>query len=125
MRRLIAAIGLLSFANLMVLQGSGACPLSGATPHESASVSAPAGHAGHDGHAMAAAMNEEGLQQAPAPDQSHAPACLTMGPCALTLDVGGAVVVATALGQAQRVVAGSDRLPPSLTTSPELPPPRA
>jgi hypothetical protein len=122
MHRLIAAFGLLSFANLMVLQGSGACPLSGVAPHESASVSVQTGHAGH---AMAAATDEEGLQQPPAPDQSHLPACLTMGPCALTLDVGGAVVVATAEGHAPPVVAGSDRLPPSLTTSPELPPPRA
>jgi hypothetical protein len=125
MHRLIAAIGLLSFANLMVLQASGACPLSGGTMHESASVSAASEHAGHDGHAMAASQDLESLQQSPAPDQSHAPACLTMGPCALTLDVSGAAVVAAAVGPAQGVVAGSDRRPPSLTTSPELPPPRA
>jgi hypothetical protein len=125
MRRLIAAIGLLSFANLMVLQASGACPLSGGSTHGSTSVSAPSEHAGHEGHVMAAAVDDEALQQAPASQSSHAPDCLTMGPCALALDVGGAVVVASTVAQAQRVAAGSDTLPPSLTTSPELPPPRA
>jgi hypothetical protein len=71
---------------------------------------------------MVAAGDEEALQQSPASESSHAPDCLTMGPCALALDVGGAVVVASTIAHAQRVVAGSDRLPPSLTTSPELPP---
>lgn len=126
MRRLIAALGLLSFANLVVLQGSGACPLSGGLTHGTRSVSAPSGQAGHQGHAMAATVDEEALQQVPASPSPHAPPdCLTMGPCALALDVGGVVVVATPAVHAQRVVAGSDRLPPSLTTSPELPPPRA
>ena len=124
MRRLIAALGLLSFANLMVLQASGACPLSGGLTHGFRSVSTPSEHAGHMGHAMAAAVDGESLQQSPASESSHGPDCLTMGPCALTLDVGGAAVVANAVAHPQRVTAGSDRVPPSLTTSPELPPPR-
>lgn len=124
MRRLIAAIGLLSFANLLLVQGSGACPQSGGLTHGTESVSAPTGHAGHEGHVMAAAANEESLQQSPDSESSHAPQCLTMGPCALTIDVGSVVVVASMGADAQRVVAGSDRLPLSLTTSPELPPPR-
>lgn len=125
MRRLIAALGLLSFANLLLVQGSGACPLSGGLTDGSGSVSAPAGHDGHDGYVMAAAANEESLQHSPDSESSHAPRCLTMGPCALTVDVGSVVIVAGTSADAQRVVAGSDRPPPSLTTSPELPPPRA
>jgi hypothetical protein len=123
MRRLIAAIPSL-VANLVGLQASGACPLSGGLAHGPESVSATSEHAGHMGHAMAAAVDSESLQQSPGSESSHAPDCLTMGPCALALDVGGAVVVANAVDHAQRVAAGSDRLPRSLTTSPELPPPR-
>lgn len=124
MRRLIAALGLLSFTNLLLLQGSGACPQSGGLTHGSEPVSAPTGHAGHEGHVMAAAATGESLQQSP-DSESHAPHCLTMGPCALTVDVGSVVVAATVGADAQRVAAGSDRRPLSLTTSPELPPPRA
>ena len=125
MRRLIAALGLLSFANLMVLQASGACPLSGGSTHGSRSMSVMSQHSGHEGHAMAGAVGEEALQPSPASPSSHEPGCLMMGPCALALDVGRVDVAANTVAQAQRVPAGSDRLPPSLTTSPELPPPRA
>jgi hypothetical protein len=125
MRRLIAALGLLSFANLMVLQASGVCPISGGSTHGSTSASTPSEHTGHEGHAMAAAAEDEALQQSPASESSHAPDCLTMGPCALTLDVRDPAVVANAVAHPQWVAAGSDRVPSSLTTSPELPPPRA
>ena len=74
---------------------------------------------------MVAAGDEEALQQSPSSESSHAPDCLTMGPCALTLDMSGMMVVAAKVDKAEGVVAGSDHWPPSLTTSPELPPPRA
>jgi len=74
---------------------------------------------------MAAAVDDEALQQSPASPSSHEPGCLMTGPCALALCVGGAVVVANTVARAEGVAAGSDRLPLSLTTSPELPPPRA
>ena len=125
MRRLTAAIALLAFANLVFVQGSGACPLSGGSTHGSDVAASPAEHSGHEGHALTSAPVEEALGQAPSPDTPHPPSCLTMGPCALTLDLSGVVVATATVGASQGVVARSDRLPPSLTTSPELPPPRA
>ena len=124
MRRVIAALGLLSFANLMFVQASGACPVSGGSTHGSEVAASPAEHSGHEGHAPASAP-VEAFGQAPAPGPSHPPACLAMGPCALTVDMSGMVVATASVGTGPGVVGGSDHLPPSLTTSPELPPPRA
>lgn len=125
MRRLIAAIGLLSFANLVVLQASGTCLLLGGSTHGPEATSAMSEHAGHAGHSTAANVNDEALQQAPASQSSHAPGCLTMGPCVLTVDVSRAVTAAAPVQHAHDVAALSDHRPASLTLSPELPPPRA
>ena len=121
MRRLIAALSLFSLANLMFAQGGAECPLRGHHA-ESAATSTMSGHEGHD---MGATANHDMAQPAPDDDASHVPACLTMGPCALTLDFTGAVVVTHLTMGTGHVIAVSDHLPPSATLSPELPPPRA
>ena len=46
MRRLIAALSLFSLANLVFVQGGGACPLNGDEHH--AAVSVASGMTGHD-----------------------------------------------------------------------------
>ena len=120
MRRLIAALSLFGLANLMFAQGGVPCPVK--SHHDQA----PAASAmtGHDHHDMAATTHDAAL---PMPDESspHAPVCLTMGPCAVTLDLAGPVVSAYANAQVDRVLAISDHLPPSAVIAPELPPPRA
>jgi len=123
MRRLIAALSLVALANLIFAQAGSTCPLARGAHH---AQQAPAPAAGmHEGHDMSAMSNHDTAQSAPDRDSTHAPACLTMGPCALALDVIEVVVTVEPRPDAQNVLAGSYRLPPSLTTSPELPPPRA
>lgn len=120
MRRLLAVLSLFSLANLVFVQGSTACPLTGTEHHAAAKASA----SGHEGHDMAATGHE--LSQ-PVPDDGspHAPACLTMGPCAVTVAIASSVNSAGVSQHAALVVATSDHLPPSAVIDPELPPPRA
>ena|SRR5688572_27300081 len=120
MRRLIAALSLFSLANLMFAQGGEPCPIK--SHHDQAPVtSVMAGHGHHD---MGATAHDVAL---PMPDESssHAPVCLTTGPCAVTLDVAGPVASAYVIAGPDRVIAASDHLPPSAVLAPELPPPRA
>jgi hypothetical protein len=119
-RRLIALLSLLCLANLVFVRGGVTCPL---TDHHS--VTPTATLAGHEGHDMSAMAGHDMAQPAPDEPSSHAPACRTMGPCALALDIAGAVVVSLPTAHADGMVAASDHLPPSATRSPELPPPRA
>ena len=118
MRRLIAALSLLGLANLMFAQGGVPCPLKS---HHEHATSTMAGHAHHD---MAATTGDAAL---PMPDESssHAPVCLTMGPCAVTLDIAGPVVSTYVIAGVDRMLALSDHLPPSAVIALELPPPRA
>ena len=120
MRRLIAALSLFSLANLMFAQGGVACPLK--SHHGQAQATSVM--AGHEHHDMGATTRDAAL---PMPDEnsSHAPACLTMGPCAVTLDIAGPVVSSYLTAGIDRVLAASDHLPPSAVIAPELPPPRA
>jgi hypothetical protein len=66
-----------------------------------------------------------GSQAAPVDETPHAPACLTMGPCAVVLDLARFHSVPSAAPRVDHVVATSDRQPLSVGTTPELPPPRA
>lgn len=123
MRRLAALLGVLTFANLSLVQASGLCPLEGG--HLKAPVaSASAHHGEHDGYVSPAADETEAVDEAPPPDAGH-PSCLMMGPCGLSLDVGGVLTPPEATEHADGVLAHSDAVPASLTTSPDIPPPRA
>ena len=120
MRRLIAALSLLGLANLMFAQGGVPCPLK--SHHGQAPATAVV--MGHEHHDMGTRAHDVAV---PLPDEgsSHAPVCLTMGPCAVTLDVSGPVVSTYMVAGVDRVLAASDHLPPSAVIAPELPPPRA
>lgn len=74
---------------------------------------------------MPSTTAHDAVQEHPADDVPHAPDCLMMGPCVLMLDVGRAAISTTAAVPSGRVVAVSDNFPASLTTSPDIPPPRA
>jgi len=121
MRRLLAVLSLFSLANLVFVQGGGACPLNG--DEHRAEVAGASDRAGHEGHHMAAATHEVAP---PMPDETapHAPACLTMA-CAFTLDIVGSFIATSTVVSVDRVLAASDHLPPSAVIAPELPPPRA
>jgi hypothetical protein len=123
MRRLVAAVSMLSFASLMLVQVTRECPLSGATSHET--VAAESGHAQHEGHGGSLGATGDAVQSIPDSDTNHESACLTMGPCQLTIDIGRMVVAASTPGHPAGVMARPDQRPSSLTSSPELPPPRA
>ena len=118
MRRLIAALSLFGLANLMFAQGGVSCPLK--SHHQQATSTM----VGHDHHDMAGTTHDAAV---PLPDESspHAPVCLTMGPCAVTLDIAGAVVSTYVTAGVDRMLVASDHLPPSAVIAPELPPPRA
>jgi hypothetical protein len=120
MRRLIAALSLFSLANLVFVQGGGACPLNGDEHHAAGSVASDM--TGHEGHHMATTSDDVAQ---PMPDETapHAPACLTMA-CAFTLDIVRSFISASAVASVDRVVAASDHLPPSPVIAPEFPPPR-
>jgi hypothetical protein len=126
MRRLIAALAFLSFANIAFVQAD--CPLAGRFAHEhqvAASQPGHAAHAAHSAHAIATPMGQEGVQSLPegsAPDSS---ACPMMGPCLLTIDVSGIVGSSALPRHADGVLPSSDQLPASLALVPEPPPPRA
>ena len=119
MRRLIAALSLFSLATLMFAQGGVPCAVK--SHHDQApATSVVTGHEHHDvGHSRDVAL--------PMPDEnsSHAPVCLTMGPCAVTLDIAAPVVSTYVIAGIDRVLAASEHLPPSAVIAPELPPPRA
>lgn len=123
MRRLIATLSLLALANLGFVQGSSACPLAGSTHHKTADVVAVG--EGHAGHGMSSPVNTDSAQSMTDDASSHAPACLTMGPCAVTLDVARTGDAPSAAVKVDRLLAVSDHLPRSAGIAPELPPPRA
>ena len=120
MRRLVAVLSLFGLANLMFAQGGVPCPLK--SHHEAAPAATVM--SGHEHHDVNATTHDAAL---PMPDEttSHAPLCLTMGPCAVTLDIAGPVTPTSLIAHADRVFAVSDHLPPSAVIAPELPPPRA
>lgn len=123
MRRLIAALAFLSFANLAFVQAD--CPLAGRFAHGHEGAASQPGHAAHAAHAIVTANAQEGVQSVPegaAPDHS---ACPMMGPCVLTVDVSGIVGSSASPRQADGVLPSSDQVPASLTLVPEPPPPRA
>lgn len=123
MRRLIAAIGLLCFANLVFVQASGACPAS--TDRASDRIaSGPADHSGHGAHGTAPADADGAIDQAPPADSGH-PTCLMMSACVLPIDVGRKSADAELRVHPDGVFAASEQVPPSRTTSPDIPPPRA
>jgi hypothetical protein len=120
-RRLIAALSLLSLANVVFVLGGSACPLAG-TAHAVATA-ADAVAEGHAGHHMG--TSDQSATELVDAGEEHQPACLTMGPCALTLDFVTTEAPAPGTATSHRVVAVSDHRPPSAATAPELPPPRA
>jgi len=121
MRRLIAALSLFSLANLVFVQGSGACPLNHGEHHVAGTTASAM--AGHEGHDMGPTAHDVAL---PMPDETahHAPECLTMA-CAFTLDIVKSFVSTSTVASIDRVLAASDHLPPSVVIAPEFPPPRA
>ena len=120
MRRLIAVLSLLTLTNLVFVMGSSACPLGGLAHEPETAAVGGAGHAGHD-------MGASGHQshQVNADDETQADDCLTMGPCALTLDLATADADTAVAAEVARMVAVSDHRPSSASAAPELPPPRA
>jgi len=122
MRRLIASLGLLAFANLAFVPLSGACPLSGELSH-GAHVAAPTSE--HAGHAMPDSSGHKAVQEHPAEHGPVAPDCLMVGQCTLTVDIGRVAVATTATVRAGRVITAADDQPSSRTPAPETPPPRA
>jgi hypothetical protein len=123
MRRLIATLAFLSFANLAFVQAD--CPLAGGSAHGRQVVASQAGHTAHAGHAISTPIGQEGVQSVPEGAAPNNPACPMMGPCVLTVDVSGIVGSSAPPRQADGVLPSSDQLPASLTLVPEPPPPRA
>jgi hypothetical protein len=121
MRRLLAALSLLTLANLVFVLGGSACPLAGTTHVPVTTVSG--GDHGHEGHDMSA--HGPSVTESPGDDVATPPVCLTMGPCALTLDLAIGSTTVSGISGVDRVLAVSDHLPPSAALIPELPPPRA
>jgi hypothetical protein len=120
-RALTALLSLVAFANLSLVQASGFCPLAGGDAHAPA-ASAMGHHGEHVGHGTGSS-NADTIDEAPVTDSGH-PSCLMKGPCGLSVDVGR--MVAAALSHhADGVRATLDSALPSLTTSPDIPPPRA
>ena len=119
MRRLIALFSLMSLTNLVFVQAGSACPLVSA-PHESA---APTGV--HSEHGSSdAPVSHEMVHSMPDEGSSHGSPCLAMQACVATLDVATDPVVVV-VKRPMRVDGTSDERPPSLTSTPEIPPPRA
>lgn len=121
MRRFIAALSLLTLANVVFVQGGSACPLGGGSHGVAATVGID--HSAHEGHDAGATQESSATELAD--EASHPLDCLTMGPCALILDVAGDDTATAGIPCANRVVAASEHLPPSTAFAPELPPPRA
>lgn len=122
MRRLVALLAVFGYANLSFAQAPGACPLTGAT-HASGAVSEHATDP-HSGHHAPAATDGETVDTTPDADGAH-PGCVMAGPCGLTVDVGHVAASSVSVAHNESVVGLSDLLPPSLTTAPDIPPPRA
>ena len=119
MRRLIAALSLLSLANLVFVQSGSACPLASTGPVETMAMT------GHEGHISGDAnRNHEMAQSMPDEDASHTSVCTAMSACVATLDI--ALERSADIESAHaRVDSVSDDRPASLSSSPESPPPRA
>ena len=119
MRRLIAALSLLSLANLVFVQTGSACPLASAEQADAVALT------GHEGHGTSGAVaNHEMMQSMPDEDVSHTSACTAMSACVATLDVA-----IEQIGDIRhvhtRIDSISDDRPASLASTPESPPPRA
>ena len=125
MRRLTAALALLSFANLAFVQVNRECPLSGGSRHVVRASASHGGHAAHGGHTANTPSDQGSAQAISDGDSPKAAVCLTMGPCALTIDVSVIHVASIPAWHAGRVELVSDHLPASLTLALEPPPPRA
>jgi hypothetical protein len=123
MRRLIAVIGLMCFANLAFVQASGACPVSDGVS-DARIASGPAEHSGHAAHGMPPSDADGAIDEAPPADPGH-PTCFMMSACVLPIDLCRTTADAEHRVHADRVVGSSEVLPPSRTTSPDIPPPRA
>ena len=123
MRRLIAAFGLVCFANLAFVQASGACPVPDGVS-DARVASGPADHSGHDAHGTAPSDADGTIDQAPPADPGHS-TCFMMSACVLLIDVCRAPAGAEHRVHPDGVVAASELLPPSRTTLPDIPPPRA
>lgn len=119
MRRLIAALSLLSLANLVFVQTGSACPL---VPVEHVDVVEVPGHEGHG--VSGAATNHELVRSMPDEDASHTSACTAMSACVATLDVASEQI-ADIRHVHTRIDSISDDRPASLASTPESPPPRA
>ena len=118
MRRLVAILSLLSLANLVFARAGAACPLSSVEP---SSTEVASGHEGHDMSAMA--LTQE-VVQSPDETTSHHSACPAMNACVVSLEVVREEPPGLSI-QVMHVAGHSDDRPASLTTTPELPPPRA
>jgi len=123
MRRLIAALAFLSFADLAFVQVD--CPLARGFAHGGQVVASQPEHAGHAGHAVPTPTGQEGVQTVPEGAAPNNSACPMMGPCVLTVDVSGIVGSSAPPRQVDGVLPSADQLPASLTLVPEPPPPRA
>ena len=122
MRRLIAVIGLMCFANLAFVQASRACPATDGVS-DARIASGAADHAGHGAHGTAPSDADGAMDEAPRED-GHS-TCFMMSACALPIDVCGMPADAEHRLHPDCVVAASELLPPSRTTLPDKPPPRA
>jgi hypothetical protein len=125
MRRLIAVLSLFSLANLAFVQANRDCPLSGGSRHVPWAGASHSGHAAHGGHLANPPADQGSFQSMPDGDVPKAPVCLTMGPCALTMNVSAIHVTSVPAWHPGRVELVSDHVPASLTLVPEPPPPRA
>lgn len=124
MRRLTAALSFLALANFAIVQALSACPQDQPAARESATSAHSVDHSEHAGHSMVPVGKETGqTEQGTSP--THEPGCLTMGQCALSIDVTLAVAVRTFDQHVSRPVGASETQPDSRDSSPELPPPRA
>ena len=116
MRRVIAVMSLMAVANLVFAQAGLACPLASVGHTEVASAGATS-HEGHD-MSLGASHHQES-------EPTKETGCLTMSPCLVAIDVASSESASAGSTHPDRILAGSDRRPSSLTATPELPPPRA
>ena len=116
MRRAIAVVSLMAVANFVFAQAGLACPLATAGHAEVAS----AGATSHEGHDMG-----PGESHRPESEPTNETGCPPMGPCLVTIDLAISEPAGAGRTHPDRILAGSDQRPASLTSTPELPPPRA
>lgn len=123
MRQLIAVLATFSLANLLFVQGGLACPMASGEQHTASIAAEVPGHDGHEGHHASQPASGDFAQSLP-DDHTGEPLCLTMGPCALTLDIAQPAGIADE-SRPDVVVGMNAFLPRSLAATPDIPPPRA